>query len=207
MPPVMRVSNHRFGRLALALVFVVPGVVACGADAAAPSAAPPTAAPTPVITPDPHLTEPATADQIFNAIRRGDLPLSVNNATAGLPNEPLVKKINAQVGNWPLIISEYRSAAVLRDVLDWDPAGGPRQGDAPWTWVALNIAVDFGPTTGRPAAADAVRQQQAKDIVALIDPLLWPIEQRSLTPVPTKGAEPAEPASPAPSAAAASATP
>ena len=186
----MRVSNHRARRiLALAPVLVVfATVAACGSTPAPSVAASPTAIPTPVITPDPHLSEPATADQIFNAIRRGDLPLSVNNATAGAANAPMVKQINAQVANWPLIITEFRNAALLR------------------TWVGMNIIVTFGPTTGAPTAPDATRQEQAKDVVALIDPLLWPLEQRSLTPIATKtpppGATEAPPASTAPADAA-----
>ena len=48
-----------------------------------------------------------------------------------------------------------------------------------------------------------MRQDQAKTLVALIDPLLWPLEQRSLMPIPTKGAPrpvdaPRRAASPAP---------
>jgi hypothetical protein len=208
MPPAMRVSNHRArGILALATVLVVfASVAACGSTPAPSVAALPTAIPTPVITPDPHLSEPATADQIFNAIRRGDLPLSVNNATAGVANAPMVKQINAQVANWPLIITEYRNAALLRAQLGWEPATNVKQGDPPFTWVGMNIIVTFGPTTGAPTAPDATRQEQAKDVVALIDPLLWPLEQRSLTPIATKtpppGATEAPPASTAPADAA-----
>ncbi len=59
----------------------------------------------------------------------------------------------------------------------------------------MNILVEFGPVTGVPAAPDATREQQAKDLIALIDPLLWPLEQRAIDPVPTKTATPAaEPA-------------
>ena len=101
----MRGSNHRAGGvLALATGLVLSVLVAaCGSAAAQPTTAPPTAKPTPAITPDPHLSEPATADEIFNAIRNGDLPLSVNNATAGGPDAPVIKRINAQVrriGRW-----------------------------------------------------------------------------------------------------------
>lgn len=207
----MRVSNHkRRGILAVAPLIALSAIAAaCGSSPAPSVAASPTVAPTPVITPDPHLTEPATADEIFNAIRKGDLPLSVNNATAGAPNDPLVKKINAQIANWPLIISEYRNSAVLRQQLGWNPANGVKQGDPPFTWVAMNIVVTFGPTTGAPSAADPMRQEQAKGVVALIDPLLWPLEQRSLTPIPSKTPPTAPPpasAGPA-SAAPASAAP
>ena len=205
----MRGSNHRAGGvLALAAIVAMSGAVAaCGTSAAEPSVAPSTAPATPAITPDPHLTEPATADQIFNALRRGDLPLTVNNATAGDPSSPVIKQINAAVGNWPLIISEFRSSSVLRDTIGWDPAAGPTQGDAPYTWVGLNILVAFGPTTGRPIPPDETRQQQAKDLIALIDPLLWPMQQRAVLPVPTKTAPPASSPAPAASVPVQSATP
>ena len=205
----MRGSNHRAGGvLALAVIVALSAAVAaCGTSAAQPSAGQASVPPTPAITPDPHLTEPATADQIFNAIRRGDLQLTVNNATAGDPSSPVIKTINAAIANWPLIISEYRSSSVLRDATGWDPAAGPKQGDAPYTWVGLNILVSFGPTTGHPTAPDETRQQQAKDLIALIDPLLWPMQQRSVQPVPTKTAPPASSPAPAASAPAPSATP
>jgi hypothetical protein len=199
MRPAMRGSNHRaVGVLALAIAALTAVAAACG-SAAPPSVGPPTPPPTPVVTPDPHLTEPATADQIFKAIRVGKLPLSVNNATAGGPNSPVIKQINAQIANWPLIITEYRSGAVLRDILKWDPTAAPKQGDPPYAWVGMNILIAFGPVTGSPTAPDAARQQQAKDLVALVDPLLWPMEQRSVDPVPTKTLSSA--ATPQPSAA------
>jgi hypothetical protein len=205
----MRGSNHRVGGvLALAAISALSvAVAACGTSAAQPSAGSGSAPPTAAITPDPHLTEPATADQIFNAIRRGDLPLTVNNATAGDPSSPVVKTINAAVANWPLIISEYRSSSLLRATVGWDPAAGPRQGDAPYTWVGMNVLVSFGPTTGHPAPPDATRRQQAKDLIALIDPLLWPLQQRAVVPVPTKTAPPGSSPAPTASAPAPSAAP
>jgi hypothetical protein len=209
MRSAMRGSNHRAGGvlvLATGLVLSV-AVAACGTSAAQPTAAPPTPKPTPAITPDPHLTDPATADEIFNAIRKGDLPLSVNNATAGGPDAPIIKRINAQVANWPLVITEYRTSRQLRELLAWDPAAAPQQGDPPYAWVGMNILVEFGPVTGVPVAPDATREQQAKDLIALIDPLLWPLEQRAIDPVPTKTATPAASAEPVESGTAPSATP
>jgi hypothetical protein len=208
MPPAMRGSNHRVrGALAFAMLIALSSTAAACGSSAPPSVAPPTVAPTPVITPDPHLTEPATADQIFNAIRVGKLPLSVNNASAGAPGAPIIKQINAQIANWPLIITEYRSAQVLRDALKWDPTAGPKQGDPPYSWVAMNILIAFGPVTGKPTTPDADRQAQAQALIALVDPLVWPIEQKSMAPVPTKTAPPAPTApppaaSPAPASAA-----
>jgi hypothetical protein len=194
----MRLSNHA-ARLGAGAVMAIMFATACASPA--PSSPPPTVRPTPVITPDPHLTEPATADQIFVAIRVGDLPLSVNNATSGDPTSPIVKRINAAIGNWPLIITEFRSSAALRQATKWDPAKRPAQGNAPYTFVGLNILIEFGPVTGVLAAPDAERQKQAQAVVALIDPLLWPLEQRSVVPLQTKTAVPAAVASPATSPA------
>jgi hypothetical protein len=184
----MRLSNHA-ARLGAGAVMAILLAAACASPP--PSSPPPTVRPTPVITPDPHLTEPATADQIFIAIRVGDLPLSVNNATSGDPTSPIVKRINAAIGNWPLIITEFRSSAALRQTTKWDPKKRPTQGNAPYAFVGLNILIEFGPVTGLLAAPDADRQRQAQEVVALIDPLLWPLEQRSVIPVQTKTAVPA----------------
>jgi hypothetical protein len=210
MPPAMRGSNHCVrGTLALAMLIALSSAVAACGSSAPPSVAPPTVAPTPVITPDPHLTEPATADQIWKAISvRGKLPLSVNNASTGAPGSPIIKQINAQIANWPLIITEYRSSQVLRDALKWDPTAGPKQGDPPYSWVAMNILIAFGPVTGKPTTPDADRQEQAKALIALVDPLVWPIEQKSMAPVPTRTLPPpATPSAPAASAAPASIAP
>ena len=42
----------------------------------------------------------------------------------------MVKQINAQVANWPLIITEYRNAAMLRAQLGWNP-GHQREAGRP----------------------------------------------------------------------------
>lgn len=199
----MRTSNHAALRLVTLLAAFVAGLAACGSPA--PSSPPPvTPRPTPVITPDPHLAEPATADEIFSAIRVGKLPLAVNNATAGDPNSPVVKRINADIGNWPLIITQFRTSELLRETMKWDAAKPPAQGNAPYTFVGLNIVIEFGPTTGKLATPDASRQEQAERLIALVDPLLWPLEQRSVAPLATKTAPPP---SGDPSAATAAATP
>lgn len=199
MPPVMRVSNH-LARVAAGLAVSSALLVGCGS--ATPSDAPPSAPPTPVITPDPHLSEPATADQLFTAIRSGGLPLSVNNATAGDPSSPLVKRINAQIGNWPLIITEYRSSAALRDVRKWDASKPPVQGDPPYAFVGLNLLIEFGPITGPLASPDQTRREQAERLAALIDPLLWPLEQRSVVPIATRTPVAASPTAPSAAVAA-----
>jgi hypothetical protein len=183
----MRTSNRRALRGA-ALAAVLAGVlVACGSSG--PSTPPAsTPVPTPAITPDPHLVEPATADDVFNAIRVGKLPLSVNNATNGMEGAPVVKRINADIGNWPLVISQYRSSEILRTARKWDGSKPATQGHAPYTFVGLNIVIEFGPTTGKLAPPDPVRVEQAERLVALVDPLLWPLEQQSVEPLATRTA-------------------
>jgi hypothetical protein len=117
-----------------------------------------------------------------------------------------VKRINADIGNWPLIITQFRSSELLRSTLKWDPAKPPAQGNAPYTFVGLNIVIEFGPTTGKLATPDTSRQEQAERLVALVDPLLWPLEQRSVAPLATKTAPPPS-AAPSAGAAAASTKP
>lgn len=192
----MRVSNHAT-RLAAGVVVAVMLVTACGSPP--PPSASPTVRPTPVITPDPHLTEPATADQVFAVIRSGDLDLLVNNATSG-GSDGVVKRINGAIDNWPLVITQYQTSAILRDAGVWEPTKPPGQGNPPYAFVGLNILIEFGPNTGIVEAPGPVRQEQASALVALLDPALWPLEQRSVIPVVTKTAPPASPGASASSA-------
>ena len=172
-------------------------LTACAASVPS-SVPPPTVAPTPVITPDPHLTAPASASAIFNVIRPAGLPLSITNTIGGDPNSPIITQINAAVDNWPLIITQYKNTATLRAAVKWDPSKPPAAGSPPYAFVGLNIMVAFGPPSGKPVPPDASRQAQALRLVGALDPLLWPIQQRSVTPIPTS-TPPA--ATPAPSAA------
>lgn len=200
----MRHSNHGAGPGLLGVVLVAAVAAAC-ADAPPPPSATPR--PTPVITPDPHLTEPASADEVFIAIGSAGLPLVANNATAGDASRPYRKRINAEFGNWPLTITEFPSATALRQAIGWDPARPPVQGHPPYAFVGLNILVEFGPSTGaRLGPPDENRQAQATELVALLHGLLSPIEQRSLVPVALPTPRPA-PASALPSAAAAGIAP
>jgi hypothetical protein len=183
----MRISNQsaRWRRAASAVLLLM--LTACSSSVPS-SAPPPTTAPTPVITPDPHLTDPATADAIFDVIRRAGLPLSVTNATGGDANSPIVKQINAAIDNWPLVISQYKNTATLRAAVKWNAKLPPADGSPPYVFVGLNVLIAFGPTIGKPLPPDAIRQAQATRLVEVIDPLLWPIEQRSVTPVPSRAA-------------------
>jgi hypothetical protein len=156
---------------------------ACGSTQA--SVAPSSPPPTPVITPNPHLTDPATADQIFRAIGSAGLALTASNASTGGPNSPMVKRINAAFAGWPLIITQFQTGPVLRTAVKWDPGKPPPPGSAPYNFVGLNILIEFGPGSGLPAAPDTARQEQAQRLLAAIDPLLSPVEQRSVLPLQT----------------------
>jgi hypothetical protein len=174
-----------------ALAMLLLTVAACG-QTAAPSA-PPTPVPTPVITPDPHLAVPVTADQILNALASGRLTVYANNATGG--PAPIVKRINADLDGWPLRITAYTTAAASKQGKPWKAGAAPGKGEAPYTLAALNVVVEYGPKIAGapPAAADPAHQAVAASIVAILDPLLWPLEQHSVAEVPSRRAAPAAP--------------
>lgn len=188
----MRHSNHiRRGRrlpswAAGVFVLVLAG---CG-QTAAPSASP-SPIPTPVITPDPHLKEPVTADQIFRALSSAKLGMKANNATLGGGNPAIVKVINADIAGWPLRITEFRTAALLAKAVGWKAGTPPARNQAPFAIAGLNVLVEYGPISaaGAPAAPDDKRQQTATSIVAALDPLLWPLNQHSVVVAPARTAE------------------
>jgi hypothetical protein len=194
------------GRLARGAVVIVAVTIAgCGPSAVASGS--PTPLPTPVITPDPHLTAPVTADQIYLAIAAGHMTMFPNNATSGGANQDIVKRINADLNNWPLRITAFQSAAALHKAHDWKPGSTPVRGEAPYNFVALNVLVEYGPTNtaATPTLPEPSHQADAATLVGLLDPLLWPIEQHSVatiparTPIPPVGASPAPSGKPRPS--------
>ena len=187
------------GRIAPALLAALL-VAACGG--AQPSTAPVVDATTgPVATPDPHLAEPATADDVLRKLALAGLRITPNNASVGPSGEP-IKSINASFEGWPLQISQYSSGVALRKVEKFDPAKGPRGGDSTYMLVGLNILVEYGPAihTKKDPPPDARFRSSALKLVEVLDPLLGPLEQVSIDPLPLPGA-PATTA-PSPSAAA-----
>jgi hypothetical protein len=197
----MRHSNHagRGRRLpiwAAGLLAVI--VAACGSSAAPPSAAP-TPAPTPSPTRDPHLTAPVKADDIYTALAKGGLAITPINANLGQGNPDIVKEINANLNGWPVRITEYRSTGAMVKALAWTPGEPPGGDEAPYAFAALNVLVTYGKiSAAAPSVPDAGRQQDAASIVAVLDPLLWPITQRSVMAIPSRTPIPA--ATPVPSA-------
>lgn len=184
----MRTSNQfaarrlRIGRLGigprrLLTGLLVSGLLVAACGEAAPSLAPVTPRPTPVITPNPQLTDPASADVVFTAIARAGLPISANNAAAG--KEPL-KQINATYADWPMLISEYSSAAALAKTKPWEVGDPPVRGDAPVSIVGLNILIEWGPTTGgKPATLDDAQVAIMNEFLGVIDRSIGPLVIRS----------------------------
>jgi hypothetical protein len=188
----MRDSNLRGSRTprfaAIVLVLITATLVAACGGNTTPSAAA-SATPTPVITPDPHLTEPVSIDTIFVELQKAGLDLTGNTASTGPAGEP-VKSIAATYENWPLILSGYSSSAALRGTTGYDPAKPIGQGDPPITLVGLNVQIEFGPQTSNtviPEAPDARRLEAAQELVRVLDPLIGPLTQVSATllPLPT----------------------
>jgi hypothetical protein len=196
----MRHSNHELGgrRLPTWAAGLVALIIAgCGSSTV--GSAPPSAAPPPVATPDPHLTDPVMADDIYKAFAKGGVVITPINANLGQGNPDIVKQINANLGGWPLRITQYKSGNLMRSALVWTPGEAPGGDEAPYAFAGLNILIQFGPISARaPSVPDAGRQQAAASIVGILDPLLWPLAQRSVLAIPSRTPIPA--ATPVPTA-------
>ena len=176
----------------LALIVAVCGSSAVGSPS-------PSVEPTPAVTPDPHLKEPVAADDIYKAFGKGGVVITPINANLGQGNPNIVKQINANLLGWPLRITQYKSGDVMRRELDWTPGEPPGGNEAPYAFAGLNILIQFGPISARaPSAPDDGRRQAAASIVAILDPLLWPLNQRSVVAIPSRTPIPA--ATPVPTA-------
>ena len=169
-------------RAVVTAVLLTAIVAACGG--AAPSSAPPSQArATPVITPDPHLPDPTTADAVLRGLSAAGVRVTANNADAGTGD--LVKRVNATFLGWPFAISEFRSSDALTASGAWTPDEAPGQGDPPVGIVASNILIEWGPTTGsEPPTPDARQLAGLIELVAALDVLLAPLQARAVIPVP-----------------------
>ncbi len=216
MPTAMRDSNRpspawsSVRRTFASVVVAATFVGACGNAAPSTSSAAPTGTPTPTVTPtpDPHLTDPVTADVVFRALQAADLPVTAYNAGARPDGEP-VNLINGAYAGWPLVISEYSSAKALAKARKWKAGVKPKQGEPPIAIKGLNILVEWGPTTGaKPPKLDEAQRASLAALIAVIDPLLYPLKARTSvnvtmptrTPIPTVSPSPASSPTPAPSA-------
>jgi hypothetical protein len=190
----MRTSQRRGTAWAALIVVCTILVTACGGP---PPSPPPVAVATPILTPDPHLHDPATADQVFRALSAGGLRIVANNAISGASGAEPVKRINATYLGWPLNVAQYSSSAALSKATPWKAGEPPRGGEVPIAIVGLNILVTWGPTTGgKPMVPDARKVDALDPMLAILDELLSPLRARAIVPLPIAGASPA----PSPSA-------
>jgi hypothetical protein len=202
----MRTSNRGL-RAACAVAAVTALVAGCGGG---PSPSPaPVAAATPIVTPNPHLSAPASVDAVFRWVGSHGIRITANTASGGTNGEP-VKVISATYNDWPLVLTQYTSADALRKVARFDPKTKPQRGEAPYIVAGMNILVEFGPQSTNdttPAKADPVRRAALEALVATLDPLVGPLTVRSVdsVAVPLASApasvQPATAASTAPSKA------
>jgi hypothetical protein len=179
----MRRSNRRIPRIttavALALATFASG---CAAPASTP---PPSQVAAPVVTPDPHLAEPASVDQLYTLVATAGIKITPNTASTGAHGEP-IKRIVGTYSDWPIVLSQYSSGKVLKTEARFDPAVPPGQGEAPYIVVGLNILIEFGPrivNTRNPEKPPTDKQKAMMALVAVLDPLLGPLSQRSVVPL------------------------
>ena len=195
-------------RIRLTALCLVAGAVlaACGGPGVA-TAPPATPTPEPTPTPNPHLIDPASVDKVYQALRKAGLPVTANSANAGTGGEPL-KRLNLTYDGWPLIIQEFSSADALRVTTKFSPKHKPQFGDPAYTFIGLNLYIEYGPHTTNhlPETPDQRFIDAAMKLVAVLDPLIGPLRQSSVSPIPLPTAPPASPA-PSASGPAGSASP
>ena len=132
---------------------------------------------------------PSTADQIFNAHpRRASCRSRSNNAIGRRIRAPIIKQINAQIANWPLRHHPVPvERAVLRDALKLGRRRAARPATSRRTRSpALNILIAVR-ADQRPGARGPGRRPPGAGAGAdrrVLDPLLWPLEQHSVAPIP-----------------------
>jgi hypothetical protein len=198
----MRISDRSARRArfrALVGVVAIAGLAA-GCGGPPPSAAliatpPPT--PKPTASPRPHLTEPATADQVYLALLDDGLQVQSNTAVTGGEGHEPVKRIEATYLGWSLSISQFKTASTLSGARGWEPGAKPVRADRPISFIGLNILVEWGPstTTGpkKPSEAQLVGAQALR---ATLEGLLSPLRARTIVAVPGPSPSPAPSASP-----------
>jgi len=185
-PPAMARSHTRAARsaaaLVVAVVLVAAGVAACGGG---PPSVAPTAAPTPLVTPNPHLPSPATAQQVFAGLDKAGLRITANTATLGVEGSDIVTKIYATYLGWPLDVVQFRSSDALTRAESWEAGESPGRGEPPVTLAGSNILIVWGPTISgaAPTKPDARQSDGLKELVAALDVLLSPLKARTNVPV------------------------
>lgn len=176
------VRNRRTAQPGMVAVAAILGSVVmlagCGAAAITPSPSPTAGA-----TVDPHLTEPVAVDTVYRALRAAGLAIVPTTAADGGGSEPR-RTVGATYAGWPLTFLEYGSSAALA-AAGALPAGDPGPGDAPFRFVGLNLAVEYGPIEkGRaPTTPDERSTAAAQALADALDPLIGPLAVAAVVPL------------------------
>jgi hypothetical protein len=196
----MRTSNRGSLVLSTAVALGLAVVVAaCGGPSTPPSG---NGSAGPLVTPDPHLAAPVSVDALYRMIGGAGIHITPNTASKGRNGEP-IKRIVGTYRDWPIVLSQFSTNAALRTEAKFDPKVPPVRGEAPYIVEGLNILIEYGPriTNDRsPAPPPEDKKAAMIALVAVLDPLLGPLSQRSVVPLQLSGSEEAaEALSPAPS--------
>jgi hypothetical protein len=192
-----RGQGGRSLRLVAAGVVLACAAAACGGQTtpiATPSNHPTTAT---SVLPVSRLASPATADAVYTALNAAGLKLVPTNA-GGKGKGGLVKRIVATYADWPIIISQYSSAKALAKAAAWKSGSKPGQGESPVAVKAMNILIEWGPTTGAKPPKPSTRQRTAlAALILAMDGLAAPLQTRSIIKValPSHAAPSPEPSS------------
>lgn len=166
-------------RLALAPVAALAClVVACGGG---PPSSSPTPVPAPIATPDPHLGDPASAQDVFNGLGRAGLSITPNTASAGAKDSDVVTKIFATYLGWPLAVVQYRTTGSLTRATNWAAGEGPGHGEPAVSIAGSNILVTWGPRISgmEPGQPDERQSAGLAKLAGALDALLSPLRARA----------------------------
>jgi hypothetical protein len=189
--------------IVVAVVTVVAAVVFTFVRGGAPAAVTASAAPMPIVTPNPHLPTPATAQQVFNGLGHAGLRVTAHTASSGEADGAIVTKIFATYLGWPLDVTQFRTAQGLTDAVTWTSGEPPKKGDPPVTLAGGNILVIWGPiNAGRvPDQLDDRQKAGLQPLVSALEALLSPLHTRSSVPITVTVTAPPEPSAEASSPA------
>ena len=173
--------------LVASLLRASPCRLPCGARAA------PTSAPTPTrcrrprpSTPDPHLTDPATANEVFTGSAGRELDVSAEHRRGRRPGRA-ASSGSRHVPGWPLDHQRVQLGEGPRQGHRVEGRAKLRPGRSAGRVAGLNILVEWGPTTGRRRRSPMPpsRPPPPRSSTAL-DPLLSPLKARSTSrsPIP-----------------------
>ena len=176
-------GSRRGVALPVTLVFAGFLAAACSTPPVVPSPTP--APPRPLVTPNPHLADPATAQDVFNGLGREGLRITPNTANASSDGGVVITRINGTYLGWPLDVTQYRTAADLAKAAKWKAGEAPGRGEPPVALAGYNILVSWGPSEigVKPPTPDDRKAAALEALVSALDRLLSPLRTRTVVPV------------------------